>query len=346
MTIWAPFALTFATGTLVALPLTPALRELRRQRDAKPIATRVDDGRIDNFADALREYMVPLQSIAADPRGTMMHKRMRDGAPGFVISRESAFSAPTEPIDATVYSAESLIFPYPVCVLREFYVRGDVELAPASFLRTLLAEGSVTLGERSSVARWIHAADTLYAKPGCRLLGRASAGQGLTLGAGCQFYRLQAPSVCAGAQDVLTSRNVRLPDAYRMSYPRPGRVRSDGDFQLRDSDVFHGHVISTRAVSIGENVVVIGSVKARRRVDVGSGSAIQGALISQGPVVLGRRCFLKGPVLSEQEIVIRAGTYIGTPESPTSVSAPRISVELGSVIYGSVWARQRGEVRS
>jgi cytoskeletal protein CcmA (bactofilin family) len=342
MAFWAPLALTAVTGALVALPLTPALRELRKQRDAKPLPTRVDDGKVDNFADSLREYMAPLVALEDSTHNTILHKRLRDGAPGFIVTREAAYTLSEDPIDASVYAPEGLRLPFAVCFTRELYVRGDLELAQGSVIRSALVEGDATLDHRTSVARWIHATETLYARTACRLFGRASAGTSITIAGATKFQRLHAPSIYIGAQDVLSMRT--SPGIDDLHAARPGRVRAEGDFQLRDSDVFHGNIISTGTVSIAGNALVVGSIKARASVEVGVGSTVQGAVISEGRAVIGNHCLLKGPVLSEREIVIGTGVQIGSLDHPTTISAPRIRIAPGAIVCGTMWAREMGEV--
>jgi predicted acyltransferase (DUF342 family) len=125
---------------------------------------------------------------------------------------------------------------------------------------------------------------------------------------------------------------------------RLGRVRSGGDFYLRDSDTFQGHIVATGRVAIGDSVLVLGSVKARKEVEIGSGTLVEGTVVCRGRMSIAQRCYIKGPVLSEQEIVIGADTQVGTPASPTTVSAPRIRIAPGARVYGSIWARETGEV--
>jgi predicted acyltransferase (DUF342 family) len=125
---------------------------------------------------------------------------------------------------------------------------------------------------------------------------------------------------------------------------RLGRVRANGDFHLRDSDAFHGHIVSAGHVSIGENVLVIGSVKARSQMEIGSSSNVEGTAVSRGALSIAERCYVKGPVFSEEEVIIGAGTQIGSPASPTTVSAPRVRMAPGAIVCGSIWARETGEV--
>jgi hypothetical protein len=67
ISVLAPLALTASTGALLAVPLMPALRELRSKHDAGPLITRKDDGRIENFAVALRERCKSLAGCHPEP---------------------------------------------------------------------------------------------------------------------------------------------------------------------------------------------------------------------------------------------------------------------------------------
>ena len=59
---------------------------------------------------------------------------------------------------------------------------------------------------------------------------------------------------------------------------------------------------------------------------------------------IGPRCAIHGPVIAERELAIAAGTRCGTLKHPTTVSAPHIEVEEGVVVFGTLWARERGQV--
>ena len=338
---WPPVFLSAATGTMLALPLAPSLRELYRRRDASPLPTRSDDGKIDNFAQSMREYMSPLTSLEHASSCSL-----RDGVEGRILRIEDIPALPSTPIDTPIFAPHSIVFPLPVCLLRELYVHGNLQLANDSLLRAALVEGNATLGERTSIARWIHVLGDLEAGPEARLLGRASAGGTITLRHGCSFERLRASTIYTGTHSKLAFESSPVWRGGSLIDLRLGRVRSNGDFHLRDSDAFQGHIVAVGKVTIADNVLVIGSVKARAEAEIGSGTHLEGTIVSRGPMSIARQCYVKGPVLSEEEIVIGAGTQIGTPASPTTVSAPRIRIAHGAVVCGSIWARELGEVTS
>jgi predicted acyltransferase (DUF342 family) len=99
------------------------------------------------------------------------------------------------------------------------------------------------------------------------------------------------------------------------------------------------------SLTIGEGCVIEGSVKAHGNLEIGRGTHIEGSVISVGDVKFQRDCSMRGPVLSETNLWVGTGCRMGTRENPTTVSAPRIVVAPGVIAYGSVWAREHGELR-
>ena len=74
------------------------------------------------------------------------------------------------------------------------------------------------------------------------------------------------------------------------------------------------------------------------------GVAVEGSLISARKMRIGPNCAIHGPVVAERELAVAAGTRCGSQEHPTTVSAPRIEVEEGVLVFGTLWAREYGRV--
>jgi hypothetical protein len=332
--------LSAATGSMLAAPLLPSLRELRRRRDAAPLPTRSDDGKIDNFARSMQEYMEPLT------RQQRKFHTMRDGLIGQLLRMEDIANLSGSLVETPTFAPHSLVFPLPVCFTHELYVRGNLQLADDSMLRAALIEGNANLGERTTIVRWIHATDNLDAGPDARLYGRASAKNSVALRLGTQFERVGSAYIYSGVPVASYYESSPLWKGKSLMEMRLGRVCSNGDFHLRDSDAFQGHIVAAGRVAIEDNVIVVGSIKARTDMEIGSGTQVEGTVVSRGHMSIGGRCYIKGPVMCEEELVIGPGTQIGTPASPTTVSAPRIRICPGALVCGTLWAREAGEVTS
>jgi predicted acyltransferase (DUF342 family) len=74
------------------------------------------------------------------------------------------------------------------------------------------------------------------------------------------------------------------------------------------------------------------------------GVSVEGSLIGARKLSIGPHCTIRGPVIAERELAIAAGTRCGAREHPTTVSAPSIEVEEGVLVFGTLWARERGLV--
>ena len=71
---------------------------------------------------------------------------------------------------------------------------------------------------------------------------------------------------------------------------------------------------------------------------------VEGSIVSGRNIHLAEGCRIKGPVLAEKAVFIERGCLLGSPESPTTVSARRAEIAPGTVAHGTVWAHEEGRV--
>jgi cytoskeletal protein CcmA (bactofilin family) len=180
------------------------------------------------------------------------------------------------------------------------------------------------------------------------LYGRCSAEKFLYLSVGCRFERLYAPTIMTGLNACAMSDVPAAPAKPQvkvtvMSRPH-GRTRIRGDLHLGSGEMFLGDIIATGSIRVGAQSRIVGSAKGNADIELCEQGQIDGSLISSGTIRLAKNCILKGPVLAEEEIIIGAGARVGTPGSPTTISAPRIRIAPDCVIHGTIWARVEGRV--
>jgi cytoskeletal protein CcmA (bactofilin family) len=89
---------------------------------------------------------------------------------------------------------------------------------------------------------------------------------------------------------------------------------------------------------------VLGSVKSNGHLTVDSGASVDGSLLSATTMHVGPDCRIGGPVLAEHGVIIESGTHCGSARNPTTVAAPTIELEEGVIVFGSLWARNEGQV--
>jgi hypothetical protein len=341
--IVASLALSVSTGTLLALPLTPALRELFSKRDAGPLVIRIDDGKIDNFAKSLRarcqtfEPWVTEGCRNSDDPFALMEEKL------FVARQEGRWRGPAQ-TDFLVLCLHRTELPDDLQSLGEFYCRGSVYCGANNIFRVLLSDEDIALQSGTRILRWVHAENDLAVGNDCILFGRASAGATITLSEGCRFERIHAPAIYSSA--AAPELDVRTESAAfsRLARAGVGRTWIHGGVQIRTGEQRGGDVVATKGVSIWERAAVFGSVKANGNAYLHCHAEVHGSLISTRRIHVASGCFIQGPVIAEQEIFIDSGTQVGLPAHPTTVSAPRIHIAPGAVVHGTVWARLEGRV--
>ncbi|HKD90929.1 MAG TPA: polymer-forming cytoskeletal protein [Terriglobales bacterium] len=345
--IWGPIALTAATSALIGASLAPAINELCKRRDAAPLPTRIDDGHITTFAESFRKRLAPftaeIQRCAE--RRTNGVIVFPDCTRGLLIGVGELPSQIAEDVSALVLCGDSNAIPRETELRCDVLAYSDLRSEAAATLRALLIAGDGWLGERCVVCRWLHCDGTLSVASGSTLYGRASAAREIRLSPLCRFARLHAPAIRFGDAETRPVPGRVFPMRSIVDV-KLGRLLATGDFHLASGDVLQGHVVASGNVMIDRGSRILGSVKSHGRSEIGPDTEIHGSMVSSASLHLAGSSFLRGPVLAESELYIGPNTIIGSPESPTTVSAPRVRIAPGCIIHGSVWARYEGRVEA
>jgi hypothetical protein len=122
------------------------------------------------------------------------------------------------------------------------------------------------------------------------------------------------------------------------------RFLYDRDFEVHAGEVVSGNIVTRGKLQIGSGARICGSVKSVGDMVLGAGVSVQGSLISGKQMLIGPDCAVNGPIIAERALHISAGTRCGSFQHPTTVSAPRIEAEEGVAVFGTLWAREYGEV--
>jgi len=346
-------ALVFVVGLMFMLPLIPALVELRRKSDALPLqVVQQNAGEIRHFAIGFREYIKGLeptmQRCVAD--GTSATGTLPDGEEYVVLGRiDEPLVLALEQRDAShpvvMAAATDLTLPRDATFSKDIYAGGQFIGGAKNIYRAILGERNVSLGDSSRVLRWVHAVGEFSAGLGCRLFGRISSDSLIRLQADCSFLRLNAPRIEIGQAS--SNGDATAPSLTNPANAVSGMFRRflhDDDFEVKAGQVITSNIVIRGQLHIRSGARVCGSVKSVKDMVLEDGVAVEGSLISARKMRIGRHCAIHGPVVAERELAIASGGRCGTLEYPTTVSAPRIEVEEGVVVFGTLWAREHGQV--
>jgi cytoskeletal protein CcmA (bactofilin family) len=346
-------ALVFAVGLMFMLPLAPALVELHRKSDARPLKVIQENaGEIRHFANSFRTYIKELEPTMQRCLGvgTSATGTLPDGEEYVVLGRiDEPLVVALQQRDAThpvvVVAGVDLVVPSETTFSKDVYAGGQFKGGDKNNYRAILGEKDVHLGAGSRVMRWIHAVGEFTAGPGCRLYGRISSDSLIRIEADCSFLRLNAPRIEFGR--VATNSDETPPnssvDASTGSGSLP-RFLHDGDFSVHAGQVISKNIVIRGKLHIHSGARVCGSVKSTKDMVLEKGASVEGSLISASNMLIGPQCVVHGPVIAEHELAIGAGTQCGNLRHPTTVSAPRIEIEQGVVVFGTLWAREQGQV--
>ena len=344
-------ALVLSVGVMFLLPLVPALAELGRKSDALPLnVVQQNAGDVRHFANGFRAYIKVLEPILEQclkDRSTASGA-LPDGVNYIVLGRtDEAAMLAFHPQDANhpllVLAGTDLIVPSETTFPQDIYARGHFAGGEKNSYRAILGDTSIYLGASTTVLRWVHAVGEFTAAgPGCTLYGRLSSESLIRLHAHCSFLRLNAPRIEIGIVDAEAPGHAQFFTG--SNTPASRRFLYDGDFEVQAGQVITSDLVIRGKVRIGSGARISGSVKSVEDMAIEDGVSVEGSLISARGMRIGPHCIIHGPVVAERELAIAAGTRCGSVEHPTTVSAPRIEVEEGVVLAGTLWAREQGLV--
>jgi len=345
----ATVLLVLLAGIVFVLPLLPALIELRLKRDAYPLnVIQQYSGEIRHFSYGFRIYiealLEPLEKCVVS--GTALKGAMPDGDEYLLLGNAGAalFSSAGKTIpncSSIVATGVDMVLPDGVTFTKEVYAANKLMSGKKNVFRALLGEKDIHLGRASTINRWAHAVGALRAGPDCELHGRISSDCEIQLDSGCEFQRLNAPRIALG--HLKAEAADAAPKTAETSLPVDRRLVEE-DLEIKAGEVVTTNIVTRGRLHICTGARVLGSVKSNRHMTVDANVSVEGSLISASTMHIGRDCRISGPIIAEHGMAIDTGTRCGSPQTPTTVTAPTIEIADGVVVFGTVWARTEGHV--
>jgi predicted acyltransferase (DUF342 family) len=371
MAFWAILALTGATTALLGVPVTPALLELRKRRDATPLPTSRHDGEITNLAQAFSSRLEALrpQLETCAIEGEITGARIENSNVLLVGLKNFDFAAKlAHGVDA-IMCADSLNILAGQVVDSDVYADGLLRLQPKAVLRAGITSEDAILERNSCVLRWLHARASVHLHARSAVYGRLSAECFIHLQPGCVFEHMHAAQIHTITEDCPHSRGgtvcTCVPSPLKCHIceiesnhqqergdwddifaEHRRRIRQEGDFLLPAHQTLNANVIATGAVRFGPNSRFIGSAKSYKNTFVDEGACIHGSLVCGDTLYLGERSSVTGPIMAEENVVIASGGRVGFPHALTTIAARNIKIAAGCQLHGTVWARVRGTIEN
>jgi hypothetical protein len=338
------------TALVIVLPLVPAWIEWRWPTDVVPLFIDKDDALDPPYL--ARSFISRLGTAHALGQRQMGRSKIvmllaRSPWPLDTTERRRARSRRVWDV---VGDAE---LPAGVVFLGEVAARGSMHAAPSGTYRALWAGVNLHLPPKCTVLRWAHATQ-VEVGPACRLAGRVTADELITVGNATSFVLLHAPRIqfepvrsrpapaTATAPAAVRRRLNAMQSGSVQWDAASARGTSEDSLDTGDLCWWQGDLICGADLRVGQGSKVDGSLKARGSITIGAGCTIEGSIVAEGDIRLGPGCTVRGSVISETSVALRSGSVVGQPGHPCTVAAPRIRVSGGVVAHGTVWAGERG----
>ena len=340
-TTFAAFALVCLL--LLTLPFIPAFREWRHPSDvaALPVSA--------NYTSDIEHFSRRLHADVAAKMG-------RGPGTGF-----EDFALVDFPVDnlqwpkhgKRLLARQSIDLQTPIRSASQLYVEGDLRAGGNSAFSSLYAAGDIDLGSESEIHDWAYAEGVFRLGENGVALRRISAGVAIELGKEVWFERLQAPTLSFGLQapKPKQARQITQVPASYADLPNAIEQTSSlflirGDCALPAGKIYHGSLIVTGFLTVGQDTTVMGDIKARIGLSIARRACVQGAITCEKRIYLFRDASVLGPVVSESDILIGTRATIGLPNAMTTVTATNIIIEEGARVHGAVWAHEIGMVKA
>jgi hypothetical protein len=363
MTFWAPFGLLSVTAALLAVPVTPALFELRKRGDVAPLPTSRHNARIENFAESFRARIEPLLSqLELCSTTEEVIRTAHEGMETLLIGSESFDFDPNQICGLAAVIGQNLTIPSGRVIQADIFASGNLHVGQGSAIRAALAQGDLILGEKSVALRWIHADGSVCLSTGSASYGRLSARESIQLRPGSSFQRMHAPRIVTAAprdfdSELMDSSLVRSETLSRCEASelesaayagealalRP-RLRVHGDFALPAGESMEANVVASGNVRFCAGSRFLGNAKSYKDTILEDGASVQGSIVCGATLHLGPNCYVAGPIMAERDVVCSRGITVGAPDSLTTIACSSIRIAGGGRLHGTIWARVLGTV--
>lgn len=233
--------------------------------------------------------------------------------------------------------------------LKEIYCERNAFISDRNVLRGLYSRKDIVLGNGTNIIRWVDTEGTLAIYDDCNLGISATSQTRMSVGQNCNFRRLFAPQICLGQYpgNILDPTDGKDKRIYRLTVQndREKNVRYINKEMVNDEGVVDFSVLSSRNVSVTEQIIVKGDLRSHKGVRLCEGAIVVGNVFAEKDIVLDKNSCILGNVFSQGDVYMAQGSVIGKQGTISSViAAGSITVEPGSFVFGYMSCEKQGKI--
>ncbi len=348
------YLLAIITLLWLALPFIPALVELKRPRDTKPlsIASHYHFDRRNTAEAVAQEVYAFLRNLVAVPDRVLSKENQGMDVSGRfrLIGDADDFSeASTLPSDVCkiVVCRETIDLQSPVAVSGPVYAGTSFLGSRESEYDSLFGEADVYLGNGTRIRNSLFAKGYVVVDRDSELMGSVHSDCQILVRSGCSFERLEAPSIVFGSA-YRRSKNREAAARWRGPEPAPiirgDRSYVEGDLVLSRNAIYEGNLVVEGRLLIRSGANIRGNIKSRQELTIEDHVTITGHVFCAASATVGRSVELRGVINVEGVLHVAGASRIGSWDCAASVVADTLIIEEGVHVNGTVWAVRKGMV--
>ncbi len=333
---------------MLVIPFVPALREMFKPKDNKPLLIDKDYTRDPRFLDKhLMEEIKPALEASNDNLKNIKYKN------NVTIEKVKDYKA-SEPVtqnhllivtgDMKVNNGST--FKQPV------YVQGKTGLGDNCHLEILMSEGEMITGKNTQIGQWVSSNANIKVGESSVLGKKAVCSGILQMAKGTQFSNLYAMPVAT--YDVDFNLDLSKPAAVETTAVQEESMTEVSDMNWYISKGFmtippfslvNNSMVVKSDLVLRRGVVVNGNIKVYGKVILDKDVRIYGELISNGDIEVGEFSYIRENLFTQSKIHIKNGVRIGLPgQSKSIIGKKGVSLEKNVILYGNIVTAGKGVV--
>lgn len=346
---WLFFLLiSLCTGFLYLLPFIPALLEWKNKSDAAPNQVNFEDRSIVEYSIRIfMEYIkTHCQALINEYKKIDNSQAgiLANGQDYFISGKEGLFELPPaylrqKETKTIILACNNAILPA-INYKERVYALKNIEITKGTTINELVAEGSIKLNKKISLAHLLYSNESIVIDEGALLNNYVKAKEKIVFLGEAEFQYLHANRL---EFNLSKTKNHALLSLPKNAHALPRTVVNER-LVLSKNSIENKHFVVKSSLLIHEDCKIAGSIKSYEDMVLEKNCQVQGALFSKQDIHIYENCFILGPIIATGTIRIGKNCRIGTPDIKTSIIADNIIIEENCLISGMVLAKIEGKV--
>jgi len=339
---------------LLLIPFIPAIVEIKKPRDNKPITINME------YTKNPRYFDISFRNILLN---ALKETKLLPSIYNVKLSKEEKVEISEskdiksyEEINHILFVKGDLTSGEKVVFNKEIYVKGKAKIGRNNLLRAITSEGDIILSDEVKIVRWIGSDENIYTGNNCNLGILAGAEKTIKISGKCNFKRLYGNPIIiekTGEKMKEEKESRKLLEKKRKKEKRKyGTEISDTSmvFNKKWATIppeakIEKDIIAKSSLLIREKAKIYGSIKVYGKLIIEKDVLIDGNVFGESEIEIGENCVITGDVFSQESIHLKNGTIIGKKGQIKSLIArDKLKIEKNAVIHGYVLVENEGTV--